>query len=381
MNTYDIIFSVCNGVNGASSFLFGLFVLSKNPKSRLHQIWFCMSLAITIWGGFHAIFFAPMVQTSQTKLMIVRLANTGAVFIPLFYLHFIITFLQLQKKRLLLITCYFLTSILAASAWTPLFIPRVRPQMGLSNYPEGGPLFLCFFALYIFEATGGNWLLWQARKTTEGARKTQITYVFAATTIGFIVGGTSFLPCFNIVFPPLGMCFVWLYSLLLTWAVFRHQLFDIQVVIRKSLVYSLLVTLLTVGYFGLVYGIERTFQTTFGYHSTWFSLMAFALMALLFQPLKIGIQRLVDWLIFRVPQEALVKRVERLEEQALQAEKLREISILAAGMAHEIKNPLTAIKTFAEFIPEKQNDPIFLRKLHQVLRCSPKTGQGHKVVI
>jgi len=65
-----------------------------------------------------------------------------------------------------------------------------------------------------------------------------------------------------------------------------------------------------------------------------------------------------------------------LEEQALQAEKLKEISTLAAGMAHEIKNPLTAIKTFAEFIPEKQNDPTFLRKLHEVLTSETQRIQG-----
>jgi len=29
---------------------------------------------------------------------------------------------------------------------------------------------------------------------------------------------------------------------------------------------------------------------------------------------------------------------------------------LAMGLAHEIKNPLSAIKTFAEFLPERHDD-------------------------
>lgn len=36
-------------------------------------------------------------------------------------------------------------------------------------------------------------------------------------------------------------------------------------------------------------------------------------------------------------------------------------------MAHEIKNPLTAIQAFAEYVPEKHRDPEFANKLHEIL--------------
>jgi len=97
-------------------------------------------------------------------------------------------------------------------------------------------------------------------------------------------------------------------------------------------------------------------------------------MALLFQPLKIGIQRIVDLIIFRVPQEQVAKRMERLEDEASQTEKQRAVATLAAGMAHEIKNPVSALKTFAEFIPEKGEDPEFRKKLHEIL-----TGETQRI--
>ena len=176
-----------------------------------------------------------------------------------------------------------------------------------------------------------------------------------------------FPPAFGIDIPPFGGHIIALYCVIVAYAIVRYQFLDIQVVIRRSLIYSLLVTLLTIGYFGLVYGIEHLFQTTFGYHSIWISLGAFSLMALLFQPLKFWIQRLVDWIIFRAPQEEIARRMERLEERALQTEKLKAVSTMAAGMAHEIKNPLTALKTFGEFLPERNQDPKFLKNLHEVL--------------
>jgi signal transduction histidine kinase len=184
-----------------------------------------------------------------------------------------------------------------------------------------------------------------------------------------------FLPALGIDIPPLGAHFVALYCVIIMYAIVRYRFLDIQVVIRRSLVYSLLVTLLTVGYFGLVYGLERILKTTMGYHSAWVSLAAFALMALVFQPLKTMIQRVVDRLIFGMPQQQLAKRMEQLEEQALQSEKFKAVSTLAAGMAHEIKNPLTAIQTFAGFILEKHKDPEFARKLQEVLTAEAKRMQ------
>jgi len=156
--------------------------------------------------------------------------------------------------------------------------------------------------------------------------------------------------------------------LMIAYGIFAYGLFDMNVVIRRSLVYSILVTLLTVCYFGLVYGVERLFQTTFGYQSIHVSLAAFALMALIFQPLKIGIQRVVDWLFFRAPQEVMIKRLERLEEETRQMERLKAVAILAAGMAHEIKNPLSSIKTFASYMEEKYDDAQFRQKFTKVMQ-------------
>ncbi len=51
--------------------------------------------------------------------------------------------------------------------------------------------------------------------------------------------------------------------------------------------------------------------------------------------------------------------VKRLEQQVRRSDRLASLGTLAAGMAHEIKNPLVSIKTFTQLMPERYDDADF----------------------
>jgi signal transduction histidine kinase len=55
------------------------------------------------------------------------------------------------------------------------------------------------------------------------------------------------------------------------------------------------------------------------------------------------------------------------QKQLLQADKLSSLGRIAAGMAHEIKNPLAAIKGMTQAIDKNINDPEFLADLQRVV--------------
>jgi two-component system sensor histidine kinase HydH len=52
-----------------------------------------------------------------------------------------------------------------------------------------------------------------------------------------------------------------------------------------------------------------------------------------------------------------------LEEQLRRSDRLAALGTLAAGLAHEIKNPLTSLRTFTRFMPRKFEDPALPRAL------------------
>jgi PAS domain S-box-containing protein len=67
------------------------------------------------------------------------------------------------------------------------------------------------------------------------------------------------------------------------------------------------------------------------------------------------------------PQQVIVNihditDLKKLESRIRQTERLAELGTLAAGMAHEIRNPLSAIKTFVQLLPRKWDKKGFQEK-------------------
>ncbi|MEW6515739.1 MAG: ATP-binding protein [candidate division FCPU426 bacterium] len=57
----------------------------------------------------------------------------------------------------------------------------------------------------------------------------------------------------------------------------------------------------------------------------------------------------------------------RLYEQMITNERLTVIGTLAAGIAHEIRNPLASIKTFIQMLPDKYSNDDFKKRFHDIV--------------
>ncbi len=137
--------------------------------------------------------------------------------------------------------------------------------------------------------------------------------------------------------------------------------------VRQSLAYSLLVACITAVYLIAVLILEKWFQGFFGYRSILATAIVALLIAIFFIPVRNRIQAFVDRALFRGTPPELAAQREQLLAEVRRGEQMKAVGTLAAGLAHEIKNPLASIKTFTESLGTHYDDRGFRDKFQKIV--------------
>ncbi len=183
--------------------------------------------------------------------------------------------------------------------WGPLFgefFPYAEPPFRLPDYSVVEAAFAVFlfvnFALLVLSAVS---LALRLRRAT-GVERQQLKWFVYAVAL------------FALVFPPSifvfgdGRLIAFLLPLVPAAAgiaILRHRLFDIDVVINRTLVYGSLTVLLVATYFGGVVGLQFVLRAITGQESALAVVASTLVIAALFSPLRRWLQGLVDRSFYR----------------------------------------------------------------------------------
>src|SRR5262249_45144918 len=139
-----------------------------------------------------------------------------------------------------------------------------------------------------------NFILLRSYLKSSGLKREQIKYLVFGTIVGFCGGATTYLSVYDVPVFPYGVYLVPVYIVTVSYAIFKHQLMDISLVIKKTLLYSLISAALACVYVGTITVFAQLLESRHGSASAFSSALAAIFITLLFNPVRLRTQRAVD---------------------------------------------------------------------------------------
>ncbi|RMF92534.1 MAG: GAF domain-containing protein [Candidatus Schekmanbacteria bacterium] len=277
----------------------GFFVYWKNRKNIANLLWLLLCLATSLWQ--FGRFSISIAENSAQALYWCRIIYAGAIFIPVFSIHFILAFInKVHKRRYVLISVYIAGFIELVLSFTPYFISGVEKRAVIGFYEVPEKAYIIHFIVFISVAMLILYELVSEYLVTEMAiRKNQLKYLFIASVFGYLSGLTSFFPLVSDSVLPIASPFTALFVLIISYAIIKYKFLDISIVIKKSLAYTFIVLILIVPCFAIIVWMQKKI---FGVVDLTFSLIAlilFVLVGLIFPRVKVGTEKTLENLLFK----------------------------------------------------------------------------------
>lgn len=279
-------------LNFITSFALLVFVFSKNPKSRINQTFCLFAFSVAGWG----LCYLLWLTTGQSYLaeFYLRTLMVFVIFIPTTFTHFVLTLLNIDHKKINL-SNYLISTILAVTAYTQYFAHDLEPYLVFPYWLRPGFLFYVHAVHFFGCAIYSHCLMLRALKHRKGVYRNQVLYVLIGTGIGFSGGALNYLTWSRIPIPPFLNPLVSVYVATVAYAIIRHRLMDIEVVIKKAVVF----TSLLLAVFAVFVGITMTAQELIAGGRLWGLAISSVLIVLILRPLEIFLANATDKYLFQ----------------------------------------------------------------------------------
>lgn len=275
-----------------------LLVLRQAPHRSLNQAFALFTLSLVSWNlDIAALYFFP---DADSALLWSSVFRYGMLFIPPTLYHMILEFTGRWSiaNRVFLAVGYWVSFVLCLGNGRGVLVDRLE-KFVWGYYPVGTPLYklhtlsdLLYFAATVYQ-------LVRCLRVSDSARQRQQLKI---VLLGFIVllsaGLTNLLPVYGVSIYPLGNLGNVFFVGALTYAIVRHRLLDVDLIITKTVASVLALILWLIPLWMLTAEVQhRMYGTTDGRLLS-FAFVVFVLSALIFPWLLRGSERVVRRLLW-----------------------------------------------------------------------------------
>ena len=231
---------------------FGLtLLLVKFGKTQVQRMWMLFNISVCVWGlGTWGIGWASDPFWIEVSW---KTAICGGLAIGLSN-YLTVHFLTGLANRILLITVCAYTVLFMALTLAGQTLHHFRLLFGTFYFPSADVSYTVMVASYMILVVGTFLKLAQYYRNTTGALHTQSGFLLFGTLIGYVGGLSVLVPAFGILIYPAGNFSIAVYAAVVTYAILKHQMLDLEVIIRRTLIFSALFTTVIV-----IYSLTLTF--------------------------------------------------------------------------------------------------------------------------
>ncbi|MFN0117846.1 MAG: histidine kinase N-terminal 7TM domain-containing protein [Elusimicrobiota bacterium] len=296
------LFSIICEITSLISFLFGLLILInrwKALKSTPVTIWSFFCFAVSFWSLGLGLM---TVSSSEVEANFwIKIHYIGAIFIPSFFLHFSLDFLQLAKKfsRVLFLNYFFCFLFLGLNFMGQLSVAIPKPPFNF--YTSPGSYYNIYSAYFSLCVIFSHIHLFRAFKKSEGLQRRQILYLFIGTAIGFGGGSTAFFPVYNIPLFPFGVPLTTVYVFMVGYSILIYRLMDFNLLVRWGIVFGISFIIVFSSFILFFYFIETSVSRKLHIQTGLLSLIITSLSVMFFGFIRKSIINFVDRVIFKTP--------------------------------------------------------------------------------
>lgn len=321
-------------INGIGALLFGIEVVRRNKKEFTTRLFLFLAGAIAMWS----LAYWQWLSSADTThaLLFIRLLSVGAIFIPTACLHWVVSFLGLNKQeRRAVMLVYAMSIVYTVLIPTRLMLEGIEPRLMFSFWPIPGPVYVWYILFHYvgFFGYSIHLLAKEYRKTQDKIIKAQIRYIIGGIALGITGGATNFPLWYGIPFVPLGNLLVIFFPGALMVASVRYQLFNIKLLLAEILV----------AFIWLIAGLETLLSET--QERRWMGEGLLVLAVIVGIVLVRSVKKEVEQ---KERLQKLTEDLEKANEELKRTEKLKAEFFSFA--AHQVKSPMAVIKGYASLI-------------------------------
>jgi sigma-B regulation protein RsbU (phosphoserine phosphatase) len=296
----EIAWRFTNAAAGLCALLVGLFLAYHRPE-KLTLVFFGICFAIAFF-----LREQPTLLSAGWRTVHESLYNFFEFLLPALFVHFFILFPghpPSRRRRWVEHLLYLPPIAIALITHGSLMNLGTRGSVDvLQRESFHLTLITIYFVAYV--ALAVILFVRSFRRTQSGRERAQLRVALWGTVLGItpLLVATTLVNLFPGADLP-GLRYS-VFALLLipasfAYAAFRHQIFDVEILVKQSVLYSVLTALLLAVYFGVVIGLGGLLHRLTGANNPLLSVVSVVVIALIASPARARLQRLTDRFFYR----------------------------------------------------------------------------------